>query len=114
MSFEYHIDLLDISDSIYRAAKARRGAVNTAAYNSESSDEEPDTGGNPAGEDDDMFGNDFSSEKKNVKKGDIKYIRGDQIEGQEWGPGEQDYNEEGVKITPFNMEEEMEEGYVEL
>ncbi|KAJ3043249.1 hypothetical protein HDV00_005569 [Rhizophlyctis rosea] len=91
-------------------AKARRGAVNLAGYGSESDTE--DEGDAPAkGDDDDMFGDSFTEEPKR-KKGDVKFLTKEEIEGQEFDQDEE-YNETGVKITPFNMDEEMEEGNID-
>ncbi|KAJ3053378.1 hypothetical protein HK097_004428 [Rhizophlyctis rosea] len=93
-------------------AKTRRGAVKLDGYASESeSSEDEDEAPLKSAEDDDMFGDSFEDKKKQPKrkKGQIKYMRSDEIEGQEFAPTE-DYDEDGMKITPFNVDEEMEEG----
>ncbi|TPX64368.1 hypothetical protein SpCBS45565_g05924 [Spizellomyces sp. 'palustris'] len=93
-------------------AKIRRGAVKLDGYGSESESEDDDDGLVGAnGGDDDMFGDSFpAGEDAKKKKGEVNYMRSEQIEGQEWVADRDDYNESGIKITPFNMEEEMEEG----
>ncbi|KAJ3150463.1 hypothetical protein HDU86_006636 [Geranomyces michiganensis] len=93
--------------------KGRRGAVRLDGYDSESdSDDDRADAAATADNDDDMFA-EMSAEAaddaaRNGKKGSAK-LRSDQIEGQEWDPDAEDFSGE-VKLTPFNMEEEMEEG----
>ena len=53
---------------------------------------------------DDMFGESFETKTKKPK-----VLQ--EIEGQEWNADAQDYTEDGVKVEPFNMDQEMEEGY---
>ncbi|KAI8816616.1 uncharacterized protein EV422DRAFT_280863 [Fimicolochytrium jonesii] len=104
--------------------KGRRGAVNLDGYDSES-DSDSDSGAPAAGgEDDDMFGSTFETpQQKKKKKNEPTFLKRDHIEGQEWGDdtnGDMDEDEgdgaDGaevgakVKITPFNMDEELEEG----
>ena len=43
-------------------------------------------------------------DKKSLKKMDSR-----DISGQEWGNNEE-YTDEGIKLEPFNMDQELEEG----
>ena len=64
-------------------------------------------------EDEDMFGDSFEepkSSRSNAGEKGKKTLESQDIEGQEWN-AEQEYTEDGLKIEPFNMDKEMEEGY---
>ncbi|KAI8914973.1 hypothetical protein DFJ77DRAFT_42038 [Powellomyces hirtus] len=92
--------------------KGRRGAVRLEGYDSESdSNEDDDATAAAAGNDDDMFA-DIAPEPPAAgpmgKKGE-KFLKSENIEGQEWMDDVDEFSGE-VKLTPFNMEEEMEEG----
>ncbi|KAJ3294127.1 hypothetical protein HK104_003906 [Borealophlyctis nickersoniae] len=96
-------------------AKARRGAVKLDGYGSESDTDDEDgdveMGGTSGGGDDDMFGDSFDAPEAQKKKGkkDPNFMKRDEITGQEFGEFDE-YDEGGVKIMAFNMDEELEEG----
>ena len=46
--------------------------------------------------------------KKEPKK-QVKYMKSNEIEGQEWTETV-DFDEKGIKIEPFNMDQELEDG----
>lgn len=78
----------------------------------ESEEESPD--GQPeetAKEDEDMFGDSFTepSTKDPATKRN-QFLESQEIQGQEWNAQGQDFTEDGVRIEPFNMDQEMEEG----
>ena len=103
-------------------AKGRKGGVKTDAYGSDddesggsdSDDATPSAKSHPnkhkLEEDADMFGDDDSNlPRRQNGKASLKSI---DIEGQEWGNALDDGNQ--VKIEPFNMDRELEEGYQKL
>ncbi|KAI8587002.1 hypothetical protein BDZ88DRAFT_454478 [Geranomyces variabilis] len=105
-------ELGNVDDSVdLETLKGRRGAVRLDGYDSES-DSDEDNADAAADNDDDMFAEASAEGAGDAphkgKKGTAK-LRSDQIEGQEWLPDAEDFSGE-VKLTPFNMEEEMEEG----
>ncbi len=67
----------------------------------EDEDEQPDR---KKANEDDMF-----DEEEKPKK-QKKFLKKDEIAGQEWNADEEDEN--GEKLMPFNMDQEMEEGFV--
>lgn len=80
--------------------------------------ESDDSDGKPAkkkgGDEDDMFGDEEEVvDKKKKDKKEVKFLNKKDIEGQEWDGGVE-YEEDGTKIEPFNMDEELEEGWVVL
>jgi len=81
--------------------KSRRGAVKLDGYNSENSEDEEEEN-----EEMDMF----ADEKPERKSKEPKYLQDYEIEGQIWTSTEQT-NEGGIPIEPFNMKEDLEEGY---
>ena len=90
----------------FKLERKRRGQVNL-----EFSDDEDDALKLP-NQNDDMFA-DTNADKKEEpvkRKGVINYMRPSDIEGQEWEGDVDDYDEDGVKIEPFNMDQELEEG----
>lgn len=101
-----------IIKTLRKLVKARKGAVRTQGYESDESvgqdsDDEQDDALNDKQEnlaEDDMFGESFETKTKKPK-----VLQ--EIEGQEWNADAQDYTEDGVKVEPFNMDQEMEEGY---
>lgn len=60
-----------------------------------------------AEEEEDMFGDSFTAPDKKAKKNKTLTA----IEGQEWNPEARDYTDDGTKIEPFNMDQELEEGH---
>lgn len=59
-----------------------------------------------------MFGEEEEDEvdKKKKEKKEVKFMNKGDIEGQEWD-ADQEYEDDGTKIEPFNMDEELEEGW---
>jgi hypothetical protein len=53
-----------------------------------------------------MFGEAFD----NVVEKKKKELAMQDIQGQEWDPQTLDYTEDGIRIEPFNLEQEMQEG----
>lgn len=99
----------DNDDEDLETVKKRRGAFNTAGYDSDEeaggddsdqdTDEEPQQNSKPSTsdfDDDDMF-----ADTDTKKEPTSDYLSNDQIEGQEWG---ETAIENGVKLMPFNME----------
>lgn len=89
-------------------ARRKKGAVNTQGFDSdqeaegsEDSDQEP-TKSHTTAHDDGMFG----EEEKPAKK----YMDRHDIQGQEWNADTKDYTDDGSKIEPFNMDQELEDG----
>ncbi|KAI9099822.1 hypothetical protein DFS34DRAFT_648769 [Phlyctochytrium arcticum] len=90
-------------------AKARRGAVKLDGYGSES-DSDSDADGKAGGDgmDEDMFGDSFDAPAKGKNK--PRFLKSSEIEGQEL---ETDFGADAdgeIKITPFNMKEELQDG----
>lgn len=82
----------------------------------ESSDSEDSDGGKSkaVGDEDDMFAMDEDDDKKEKdsdKKKKVQYLKKEEIEGQEWAKTDE-FTEDGIKIDAFNMDEDLEEGYV--
>ncbi|KAI9002712.1 hypothetical protein BC832DRAFT_593437 [Gaertneriomyces semiglobifer] len=109
--FDYEVDNGEVDDTEYlETVKPRRGAVKLDGYDSASSDSEDDAILNPAAEDD-MFGDDLPKDDRKKKSKNPRFVSSEEIEGQEWEHGGMDYeDEDGIKITPFNVREELEEG----
>jgi hypothetical protein len=79
-------------------------------YESDDSDSKPSK---KKGDEDDMFGDEEEVvDKKKKDKKEVKFLQKGDIEGQEWESGGVEYEEDGTKIEPFNMDEELEEGWV--
>ncbi|KAJ3085928.1 CD2 antigen cytoplasmic tail-binding protein 2 [Quaeritorhiza haematococci] len=106
----------EVDDTVdLEPAKKRRGAVNLDGYGSGDSDDDDDDTDRPAAgnDDEDMFGDSFATEKfaaQPKKKGEIRFMAKEEIEGQEWNAEGDEYTEDGIKIEPFNMDQELEEG----
>jgi hypothetical protein len=41
-----------------------------------------------------------------------KSLQKEEIEGQEWAEDTAEYTEDGIRIDPFNMDQELEQGYM--
>lgn len=58
-----------------------------------------------------MFGDEEEVvDKRKKEKKEVKFLQKGEIEGQEWDEKGPEYEEDGTKIEPFNMDEELEEG----
>ena len=89
-----------VNQSLHSVVKKRKGAVNLEGIDSEGSEDENEEQPENEG---DMFAE--GAEQKKAKK----VLGKEDIEGQEWSHDLKE--EEQAKITPFNMDQEMEEGY---
>ncbi|KAI9023322.1 hypothetical protein DFJ74DRAFT_83642 [Hyaloraphidium curvatum] len=78
-------------------------------YQSDDSDDGKAAKRGAGAEVDDMFGEGDAEDKKKDKK-EVKFMRRGDIEGQEWDAAAAEYEDDGTKIEPFNMDEELEEG----
>ncbi|TPX33372.1 hypothetical protein SmJEL517_g03707 [Synchytrium microbalum] len=102
----------DEDDDELEAKRKRKGQVNLEF----SDDEEEDVNSKEAApaDDQDMFAAETPADKKQdtqpKKKGVITYMAPTQIEGQEWDAEAEEFDEEGTKMEPFNMDQELEEG----
>ncbi|KAJ3024080.1 hypothetical protein HKX48_007261 [Thoreauomyces humboldtii] len=107
----------DVDDSEdLELMKGRRGAVKMEGYDSESdSSGAEEDGAEVVEEEGDMFADEAEAPlpaatgSTNGGKKEDKFLRLESIEGQVWRDDAEDFAGE-VKLTPFNMEEEMEEG----
>ncbi|KAJ3343510.1 hypothetical protein HDU93_008169 [Gonapodya sp. JEL0774] len=106
----------DAEEEDLELAPKRRKAVRLEGYDSD--DDTPALAAGMGDDDDDLFGDDTKSSKKakrkfeSKSKKEVKFMQKEDIEGQEWENGEDDdeYDEGGVKIEPFNMDDELQNG----
>jgi hypothetical protein len=85
----------------------KRGSVKLDGYESDESDsDEHDHEQKDNQDQEDMFADEFEEKPKPKSK----FMAKSEIEGQEWNQTMADFNEDGVQMEPFNMDQELEEG----